>query len=388
MDESIRVLVVDDEPGLAELTGTFLERADETFEIETAMSARAGLDVLDPEIDCIVSDYDMPEVDGLDFLEAVRSRYPELPFILFTGKGSEEIASKAITAGVTDYLQKERATEQYTVLANRVRNVVERCHSVRALRESQRRLSLLFEQSPFGVIEWNDDLEFVALNETATGILGYEEADLVGESWEVVVPPAQREFVERQFEIAIESADGSEMVNRNVRADGTYITCAWHNSAVTDDEGNIINLFSQFRDVTDERTDRRRLEALIDRLPGFVYQVENEPPWTATFIRGSCQELTGYTGEEFIDSDVSLGNLVHPDDQASVNQQIENTLEEGDSFDLFYRLVRRDGTVRRVWERGRLVDDPLEDGDLLEGVAIDVTPVDEVGFGKGSVDRE
>jgi signal transduction histidine kinase len=72
------------------------------------------------EFHCIVSDYDMPGQNGIKFLQAVRQEYPNLPFILYTGKGSEEIASKAISAGVTDYLQKKSNTEQFVLLANRI----------------------------------------------------------------------------------------------------------------------------------------------------------------------------------------------------------------------------------------------------------------------------
>jgi DNA-binding NarL/FixJ family response regulator len=68
----------------------------------------------------------MPGMDGIEFLQAVREEFPDLPFILFTGKGSEAVASEAISAGVTDYLQKDTGTNQYTVLTNRVRNAVKR----------------------------------------------------------------------------------------------------------------------------------------------------------------------------------------------------------------------------------------------------------------------
>ncbi len=61
----------------------------------------------------------MPGQDGIEFLESVRAIDEKLPFILFTGKGSEEVASEAISAGVTDYLQKHQGTDQYTMLANR-----------------------------------------------------------------------------------------------------------------------------------------------------------------------------------------------------------------------------------------------------------------------------
>lgn len=62
---------------------------------------------------------------GIGFLRTIRERNPDLPFILFTGKGSEEIASDAISAGATDYLQKQIGSDQYTVLANQIENAVE-----------------------------------------------------------------------------------------------------------------------------------------------------------------------------------------------------------------------------------------------------------------------
>jgi CheY-like chemotaxis protein len=74
----------------------------------------------------------MPGKDGIEFLQAVREAYPDLPFVLFTGKGSEAVASDAISAGVTDYLQKQSGTEQYELLVNRIRNAVQ------ARREAER----------------------------------------------------------------------------------------------------------------------------------------------------------------------------------------------------------------------------------------------------------
>jgi DNA-binding NtrC family response regulator len=125
MEREICVLHVDDEPRFADLTQDFLERVDENFTVLTATGADAAQTRLGEEaVDCVVSDYDMPDNDGLELLERVRREYPDLPFILFTGKGSEEFASDAISAGVTDYLQKESGTSQYRVLANRVRNAV------------------------------------------------------------------------------------------------------------------------------------------------------------------------------------------------------------------------------------------------------------------------
>jgi len=126
----IHVLHVDDEPALAELAADMLERGDDRFTVETATSTSEGLDrFAADDFDCIVSDYDMPGQNGIEFLETVREEYPDVPFILYTGKGSEEVASDAISAGATDYLQKGPGTDQYELLANRIQNAVEQYHS-------------------------------------------------------------------------------------------------------------------------------------------------------------------------------------------------------------------------------------------------------------------
>jgi PAS domain S-box-containing protein len=125
--DRIRVLHVDDEPAFGDLTVEFLERQDDRFVVTTVTSASETLDYLaDNDVDCVVSDYDMPGKNGVELLRAVREEYPDLPFILFTGKGSEEVASEAISAGVTDYLQKSGGADQYALLANRMSNAVER----------------------------------------------------------------------------------------------------------------------------------------------------------------------------------------------------------------------------------------------------------------------
>ncbi|MBZ6495321.1 bacterio-opsin activator domain-containing protein [Natrinema longum] len=140
MMDPITVLVVDNEPGFADLVGTMLEREREAIGSLSATGGTEALEVLEHrEVDCIVSDYEMPELTGLELLERVRADDPDLPFVLFTGRGSEEVASEAIAAGVTQYLQKETGNEQYALLANQITNAVEQYRTETELRESERR---------------------------------------------------------------------------------------------------------------------------------------------------------------------------------------------------------------------------------------------------------
>jgi GAF domain-containing protein len=145
--DPIRVLHVDDDPTFLDVAATLLEREDDRIEVVTATSAKEGLERLDDaEIDCVVSDYDMPGLNGIDFLERVRASGDDRPFVLFTGKGSEEVASEAISAGVTDYLQKAPGSEQYEILLNRIVNAVEAART-RARATRQERINTLIRES-------------------------------------------------------------------------------------------------------------------------------------------------------------------------------------------------------------------------------------------------
>lgn len=125
MNESIRVLYVADESALAGQTTTSLKRETDQLRVDTEPSASDALKRLaSDDFDCIVSGYDLPGMNGIKFLRAIREEHDDLPFILFTSKGSEDVASDAISAGVSDYLQKQASTDQYADLAARIVQLV------------------------------------------------------------------------------------------------------------------------------------------------------------------------------------------------------------------------------------------------------------------------
>jgi DNA-binding NtrC family response regulator len=106
--EQIRVLYLESEGSDAQEWAERLERANEALEVTITFDPKSALDQLhDEPVDCLLSGYDLQGSNGLEVLEQVRESYSELPFILLTDDGSEEIASDAITAGVTNYFRKD-----------------------------------------------------------------------------------------------------------------------------------------------------------------------------------------------------------------------------------------------------------------------------------------
>ncbi|MFB6090916.1 MAG: PAS domain S-box protein [Halobellus sp.] len=314
----IRVLHVDDDPDFVDLTASFLTRLNDSFSVYTSTNPETVLErVRGERLDCVVSDYEMPEMDGLELLERVRDLDEDVPFILFTGKGSEEIASKAISAGVTDYLQKGVGTDQYTVLANRIENAVEQTRSLEALAESQKRLSRYIEQSPLGTIEYDEEFTIVRVNEAAAEITGYEPEELVGGTWQPIVPEEGWRHVAEIERQLLEDRGGYQSVNEIVRKDGDRRICSWHNRVVTDEDGDVITIFSQFEDITEQRRQRRELErtnairsTLFETLPAGVLAEDadrnviqvNDRLFELFDVSGSPEDVVGTDCERFAES--------------------------------------------------------------------------------------
>ncbi|QLH76958.1 response regulator [Halosimplex rubrum] len=258
----IRILHVDDEPDFAEMAADFLEGENERFDIETATTAADALATLDERsVDCIVSDYEMPGMHGIEFLERVRADHPDLPFILYTGKGSEEVASDAISAGVTDYLQKETGTDQYTILANRIANAVERA---RAEQSQQRHLSAI-ETAQEG-ISILDGGEFVYVNEAYADLYGYDREELLGEHWGLLYPDDDIETLREDILPRVEANGHWQGETIGLRADGT--TFVENHRLATTEHGELVctvlDAQSQYRQKQAIRELHNTARALIE----------------------------------------------------------------------------------------------------------------------------
>lgn len=129
-EEDYTVLWAEDNQDLREIGSIYLQRFGLSV-VEAADGEEAYQEFMDrEEIDGIISDYNMPGMDGLELLEEIRLEDSEIPFILFTGKGGEEVAEDAMSMDVSDYQQKSSGVDQYHVLANRMEHEIERLEAM------------------------------------------------------------------------------------------------------------------------------------------------------------------------------------------------------------------------------------------------------------------
>ncbi|WP_418282858.1 PAS domain S-box protein [Halorubrum sp. DTA98] len=332
-DESISVLCVDDEPGLADLTATFLERFAEQFDTSTAETAQEGLNYLDENpVDCIVSDYDMPGMDGLAFLQAIRATSPELPFILFTGRGSEEIASDAISAGVSDYMQKESGNEQYAMLGQRIRNVVNRYRSHSEKREAETRAETILEASPDAILV-SVESEFVYTNHAACDLYEVsEKSALLGRQVGEFIHPDYRDDVDKQLRQVETGEKPADHIPR------TLLTL----------EGKEIPVEVTARHIVWDGNPG--VVAIVRDLSLKEAQIRKQERYEASFQQAFDAMVVADDEGRYIEANQSACELFGLEKEELLGRSIEEFTPEGYDFEAVWRQLEENFTDRGTFE--------------------------------------
>ncbi|MFB6236333.1 MAG: PAS domain S-box protein [Halopenitus sp.] len=334
--DRITILNVDDDPAFSELVATYLERLDDRFEVRTAENPRTALRIVDEEhVDCVVSDFDMPEFDGLELLESVREKNEDLPFILFTGKGSEAIASRAISAGVTDYLQKASGTEQYEILANRIRNAVSET-------EANQQMDRAFEAidaAQEGISLLDDDGTFIYVNDTYCDITGYDRAELVGEHWHLLAQEDLLTQFDEEIVPALEATDYWQGETTYVRKDDRPVVVD-HVVSYTND-GSMVCLISDAFGTEAHGTPEggaRLLDEALDAMEDIFVVLDED----GKLLRANRRftEVTGYSIEEL--SEMDRTDLVRDEDVGRLEAYLHERNHAGRAK-LRASLVTKDG---------------------------------------------
>src|SRR5271157_1257874 len=153
LNDKIRVLHVDDDSGILKIAKQCLEM-EGPLQVDTALSVEEALVKLkNGNYDIVVSDYQMPGKDGLDFLKTLRTKGNTIPFIMFTGKGREEVAIRALNMGANQYLNKLGETETvYTELAHSITELAKTGKAEEKQSELEQKFRILFEKANDGLV--------------------------------------------------------------------------------------------------------------------------------------------------------------------------------------------------------------------------------------------
>lgn len=278
----ISVVHIDDEPDFSRLTARHLERNHEQISVQTATTGPEGLSLVTAGTDCVISDYDIGGMTGLEVFKQVRTQHPELPFILFTDTGNEEVASRAITAGVTDYLIKGIVAEQHELLAQKIITSVERRRAQPKADRTHRQLTELAEQTD-GVLwifspDWSE-LTFV--NDAYEDVFdqSIDRAIEDASAFLSVVHPGDHDRVT----LAMERVSNGEQVDIEYRLDTPADGEKWVSSSAKPiiEDGEVTWVVGFTRDITQRKQWEQQLQAKNEQLERFASVVAHDlrNPW-------------------------------------------------------------------------------------------------------------
>ena len=256
----IRILQVDDDQSIQEITKLMLLDLNNCFEIDQACSVDDGFKKLATgTYDVVVSDYEMPQKNGLEFLEELREQNNQIPFILFTGKGREEVAIKALNLGADGYYNKQGSPETvYGELAHGIQTSFRQKKADELLRKSQTELNAIVQNAPLGIATSDSNMLFKSANEAFCRIVGYSEAELQKRSFRDITYPDDVEVSNTKMkELSCGNILFFSQEKRYVRKDGCIIDGKITVSAIRNNEGNPVLYVAELEDITQESKRKR-----------------------------------------------------------------------------------------------------------------------------------
>jgi len=292
------LLYVDDEPDLLDLCKLFLERERE-FSVLTVTSAREALEILEEgAVDAIISDYQMPVMDGIEFLKEVRTKFKDIPFILFTGKGREEVAIEAFDNGADFYIQKGgHPRAQFGELSHKIRQAIRR----KKAEEELHMMHSTVSNAPEGILWINENGGITFFNDTICAMLGYTREEFTG----LTVRDISPKFIERHFDpnwFQTKQRKILTVQDINRKKDGSDIPVEI--SLNYSEFGPRAYVFAFVRDITDRKKAEDELKSAYEKNQGLM-DYANDAIFIADAETGilidankKTQELTGRTLSE------------------------------------------------------------------------------------------
>lgn len=288
--ETIRILHVGDDSAVAARTATVLESENDSFTVITESTAEDGLERLETDsIDCIVSDYELPGMDGLDFLRAVREVSPDIPFIIFTEPKGESVVTAAIRAGVTDYIKKSQDEEQYQVLSNRIEDAVKHQQGRTEYRE-------IFEKVPDGILLHDpSDGRIIDANQQFAEMLGYSRSELLEMGFEEIhcgEPPYTVERAERLVQkAAVEGPLNFVWVDKTKDGDRLPVEVHLRQTVIGGEE----RILAVVRDISERnrlKQETRRLYSAIETSVDGIAILDKNGEYT--YVNDAHAEIYGF----------------------------------------------------------------------------------------------
>jgi PAS domain S-box-containing protein len=431
MKELIHVLYVDDEPDLLVIGKVFLEGSGD-FTVTTDESAISALQRIgESSFDVIISDYQMPRMDGIEFLKRVRSTENPIPFILFTGRGREEVVIQALNEGADFYIQKGGDPKaQFAELAHKIRLAVRQRRLETRVRDHERLEADIINFLPDATFAINTDGIVIAWNQAMTDMTGINSGNIIGKGdYEYALPfYRERRPILINLILNYDPAIASKypLIKRTGKLlsseifiphfhEGTGASFWFTASPLYDNQGTIIGAIESIRDVTEsKRTEHellrkheelqaayeeifsadeelrknlekmtlqhqeltkreQQIQAMASNIPGVIFRIVVDPEGDFGFeyISERSLDILGIKNDPRTFSEEATAGIV-PEDRERFLASIQEAIASKTQWKFEGRYRKPSGEIIQA----KAVSSPFIDGDrfVFDGIIFDDTP--------------
>jgi PAS domain S-box-containing protein len=388
----ISILYVDDEPDLLEIGKVFLEQTPE-FSVDTTISATDALKrLLQKKYDAVLSDYLMPEMDGIRFLQMLRSRGDTIPFIIFTGRGREEIIIEALNSGVDFYLQKGGdPASQFAELKNIILKSVQQKRAEEFQHQSERRMADILNHLPEATFAIDHEGRVVAWNIAIEEMTGIKTSDILDKSDREYAIPFYG--IKRPLLLNVINEGDAVLANmgyENIRHEGSALIAEttqahpkgkemvlWIKATpFCDERGNRAGAIETMRDITTERhaaqairESEAKYRSILENIQDVYYRSDTEG--NIVLASPSITTVLGYNSvSELIGKSIAQTLYYNPEQRAQFLAEINST---GSVANFEVTLKTREGKPVPVIASSQKYYDPAGNFMGIEGIFKDIT---------------
>ena len=343
---------MDDDPSIREISKLMLMDLESRFDIDNACCVSEAFKKLSTrQYDVIVSDYEMPKENGLEFLKELREQKNDVAFIIFTGRGREEVAVEALNLGADRYLNKNGSPEAvYSELAYAIKDIAERKKSKQLLRVSESKYRLLVENSLQGImIAQNLPLRVVFANIAIGKMLGYKPEEFTSLSPSEIVALIYHEDKDLFFNRFKNRLEGKEADNsyefRAVRKDGSILWMeAFANKIEYDGQPAVQAMFLDIDERKKSEAAIKKSETRYKELANFLPEIvfETDLSGKISFFSQRAFEITGFTPKE-LEKGMNMLQFVVPEDLERAKENIKKRMTGEKTVSSEFTLFRKNG---------------------------------------------
>ena len=343
----IRILLVDDLPEFLEITRIFLEK-EGNISVDTSESAEGALELLrERKYDAVVSDYEMPEMNGIEFLEEFKKQGIDKPFIIFTGRSREDVVINALNTGADFYLQKMGdPTIQFAELRNMIQQAVMRKRVETALIKSEINYRNIIESTEDSIYMVDKNCRYLFMNNHHQQRLGIT-GDYEGRDYRDFHTQEESEIFDSSIKQCVET--GTPMQVEYSHGD------RWFIRKMSPVRNDTLERYYGVTVVSTEVTERRRMEEalrlseekyriLIEATQDSVYTVDKEGRYM--FMNSHHKRRIGIEGDDYLMK--SYGEFHTPEETERFSGFVRDVVESKKFHEDNYK--RNGGTyIRKMY---------------------------------------